>query len=157
MKRKGFQLQEFTVEDVLHLLEIYQSEWSHRDELLWNRVFTFFYATVVVLFLPNLSSFLEIDLFGFPSVLFRSIAALMSVFFFCISFAYSKRVEYSIQTYKQLIDTLPTELRRKSFSTSDRAVGKFFKNGSMSVLTVCLMFTSLFAMSLMMIIYDILS
>ena len=74
MKRNGFQLQDFSVENLLDLMEIYLSEWEHRSEVLWRQVFYYFYATIIVLFLPNFTVFLGIELPNFPELLLRRFA-----------------------------------------------------------------------------------
>ena len=39
MKKKGILLSSFETQDLLALMQIYLSEWMHRDELLWKQVF----------------------------------------------------------------------------------------------------------------------
>ena len=79
MKKRGLQLNEMEVGHLLDLMDIYLSEWKHRDEMLWKQVFKYFYATLVVLFLPNIASFLGINLPEFPAVLFPLAALVLSV------------------------------------------------------------------------------
>ena len=62
MKKKGILLSSFETQDLLALMQIYLSEWMHRDELLWKQVFKYFYATLFVLFLPNIAAFVQIEL-----------------------------------------------------------------------------------------------
>ncbi|RAZ94476.1 hypothetical protein DK853_34975, partial [Klebsiella oxytoca] len=82
----------------------------------WKQVFKYFYATLVVLFLPNIASFLGINLPEFPAVLFPLAALVLSLVFLYISIGYSKRLEASGNTYQKLINLLPEELRRVSVS-----------------------------------------
>ena len=49
-------------EQIIALMSVYLSEWEHRDELLWTQVFKYFYATLVVIILPNATKFFGIEL-----------------------------------------------------------------------------------------------
>lgn len=130
MKKRGLQLNEMEVGHLLDLMDIYLSEWKHRDEMLWKQVFKYFYATLVVLFLPNIASFLGINLPEFPAVLFPLAALVLSLVFLYISIGYSKRLEASGNTYQKLINLLPEELRRVSVSDPNIKFGRFFLSGS---------------------------
>lgn len=152
MRRNGFQLNEISINHVIELMNIYLSEWEHRDELLWKQVFKYFYATLVVLFLPNLASFLGIDLPNFPKILFPIVALVLSLVFLYVSIGYSKRLEASGDTYQKLMDLLPEELRRVSVSDPRIKFGKFFSR-RMSVIICILMFFGLFCLSILMIAY----
>lgn len=132
MKKRGLQLNEMEVGHLLDLMDIYLSEWKHRDEMLWKQVFKYFYATLVVLFLPNIASFLGINLPEFPAVLFPLAALVLSLVFLYISIGYSKRLEASGNTYQKLINLLPEELRRISVSDPNIKFGRFFLSGSVS-------------------------
>lgn len=152
MRRTGFQLCDFKIEHIIELMNVYLSEWEHRDELLWKQVFKYFYATLVVLFLPNVASFLGIDLPNFPKILFPIVALVLSLVFLYVSIGYSKRLEASGNTYQQLMNLLPEELRRVSVSNPNIKFGKFFSR-RMSVVICVLMFFGLFCLSIVMITY----
>ena len=155
MKRNGFQLQDFSVEDLLNLMNIYLSEWEHRSEVLWRQIFYYFYATVIVLFLPNLTSFIGISLPNFPELLFPVIALLMSFAFLYVSLGLAKRIDASVKTYNKLIRFLPVELRTITIASPEIRYGKFFKR-RMSVIICFLLFFCLIFMSVIMIAYNLL-
>ena len=155
MKRRGFQLQDFTVADILALMDIYLSEWVARNELLWNQWFKFYYATLIVLFLPQLTGFVGIDLPKFPTILFPCIALMLSFAFFYVSLGYAKRLEASGRTYQNLINLLPPELRRVSITNPEIKMGKFFARRQSIVIT-CVMSLALSIMSIVMIFYNLL-
>ncbi len=154
MKKRGLQLNEMEVGHLLDLMDIYLSEWKHRDEMLWKQVFKYFYATLVVLFLPNIASFLGINLPEFPAVLFPLAALVLSLVFLYISIGYSKRLEASGNTYQKLINLLPEELRRVSVSDPNIKFGRFFSK-RISVVICVLMFLGLLCLSIVMILYDL--
>lgn len=93
MKKRGFQLNELNVENALNLMNIYLSEWEHRDTLFWSQIFKYFYATLVVLFLPNIASYIQVNLPSFPAITFPVVAFIMSLVFLYVSIGYSKRLE----------------------------------------------------------------
>ena len=159
MKKNGFQLQDFTVENLLNLMEIYLNEWSYRCDLLWNQAFKYYYATLIVLFLPNISSFLGIDLYQFPSLSFRVISLILSLLYLYVSWGYSLRLEASGKTYQRIINMLPDELQRITISNSKFLLKypllKTIFSGRTSYIKCFLMFLSLFVMSIIMIIYDL--
>ncbi len=154
MKKKGLQLNEIEVGHLLDLMDIYLSEWKYRDEMLWKQVFKYFYATLVVLFLPNIASFLGINLPEFPVILFPLAALVLSLVFLYISIGYSKRLEASGNTYQKLINLLPEELRRVSVSDPNIKFGRFFSK-RISVVICVLMFLGLLCLSIVMILYDL--
>ena len=154
MKKRGLQLNEMEVGHLLDLMDIYLSEWKQRDEMLWKQVFKYFYATLVVLFLPNIASFLGINLPEFPAVLFPLAALVLSLVFLYISIGYSKRLEASGNTYQKLINLLPEELRRVSVSDPNIKFGRFFSK-RISVVICVLMFLGLLCLSIVMILYDL--
>lgn len=153
MRKRGFKLEDFSVDDVLCLLNIYLSEWEHRDELLWKQVFKYFYATVIVLFLPNIASFLQIELPKFPKVIFPLAALILALVFLYVSIGYAKRLEASGKTYQNLLNLLPQEMQRVPLADSQIKYGKFFAR-RMSVVICTLMFLGLFVLALVMVCYN---
>ena len=154
MKRNGFQLQDFSVENLLDLMEIYLSEWEHRSEVLWRQVFYYFYATIIVLFLPNFTVFLGIELPNFPELLFPVVALILSFAFFYISLGLAKRIDASVKTYNKLANFLPTELQRITIESPEIKYGRFFSK-RMSIIICSLLFLCLFFLSVLMIIYNL--
>lgn len=153
MKKNGFQLQDFTVDEILHLMEIYMSEWCHRDQM-WQQSFKYFYASLVVLLLPNLSSYLGIDLADFPVVWFRIVGLLVSLVYFYVSLGYTRRLDSVGRAYSNVMNYMPKELRRMSFSKSKTRINRLFSI-RMSYVITTVMFLGLFTLAVVMIIHDI--
>ncbi len=99
-------------EQLLHLMDIYLSEWQHRDAMLWKQVFTYFYATLIVMILPY-AQIVEIS-FGniIPQWAFPLAGIIMSVAFFIIGKGYAVRLTAIGMSYDNLIQKLPEEYRR---------------------------------------------
>lgn len=99
-------------EQLLHLMDTYLSEWKHRDTMLCKHIFTYFYATLIVMILPYIHI---VDLpFGetIPKWVFPLIGMLMTVAFFVIGKAFAVRLTAIGKSYNNLIKKLPKEYRR---------------------------------------------
>ena len=141
-----------STDQMLTLMGTYLDEWKFRDELLWKQVYRFFYATLIVMLLPNIAGFVGIDLPDFPHVLFPIVAAVMALFFFYTSMGYIKRMEASNKTYSAMIAKLPPEYQRISIKSEQVKHGHLFMRGMAS--TICtLMFAALIVISIVMIVY----
>ena len=154
MPKKRFQMKDLDIENVIELMNLYLSEWEHRNEMLWVQVFKHFYATLTVMFLPNIASFLRIDLPNFPSIVFPIVALLLSILFLYVSVGYAKRLEASSKTYMRLMKLLPKKLRRISIKSAKIKYGKLFKR-RMTVLLCSCMYIGLIVLSIVMIVYNL--
>ena len=99
-------------DQLLNLMQIYLSEWMHRDSLLWKQIFTYFFATLVVMILPFA------DVWGFslgdmvPNWIFPAVGILMSLAFFVIGKGYAVRLKAIGEVYDKLIQKLPKDYQR---------------------------------------------
>ncbi|MBE6675620.1 MAG: hypothetical protein E7594_02145 [Ruminococcaceae bacterium] len=99
-------------DQLMQLMDIYLSEWQHRDSLLWKQIFTCFFATLIVMILPFA------DIAGFslgntvPQWIFPVVGLMMAVAFFVIGKAYAVRLTATGIAYSRLSDKLPKEFRR---------------------------------------------
>lgn len=152
MRENGFHLNEFEIEHVLELMDIYLSEWIARNESMWNLVFKYFYVALIVLFLPNVANRIGITLPQFPPILFPIIASVLSLYFLYVSVGYAKRLEAVGRTYQKLIDLLPKKLKRLTLLDSEIKYGKYF-HARMGTKLCCVMFGVLIFLSIVMICY----
>lgn len=99
-------------DQLLNLMDIYLSEWTHRDSMLWKQIFTYFFATLVVMILPfaNIWEFSLGD--KIASWIFPAIGILMSLAFFIIGKGYAVRLTAIGKVYDKLIQKLPKDYRR---------------------------------------------
>ena len=147
------------ISERLQLMEIYLTEWMHRDNLLWSHTIKLFYAILITIFLPNIARYLKIDLPIVPSVVFPVIGVLMSILFLYVSLGYSARLHASGDTYKKLIDSMPEKWQRvpvEDLKTKKKnyKFGRLFKPRT-SYLVCFTMFGVLFALSVVMIVISI--
>lgn len=152
MKNAHLSPDEFKADQIINLLNVYLTEWTHRDSLLWSQVFKYFYATLVVIFLPNIAGFLGINLPNIPSIIFPILGILLSAVFLYVSMGYAKRLEAIGKTYQHLINLLPENLQRYSLNSPEIKYGKFFKS-KMSVVLCVLMFLGSLFLSFIMLFY----
>ena len=153
MRKNGFLLENIQTEDLINLMNVYLSEWSHRDQLLWAQVLRYFYVTVIAIFLPNIAGFLGIILpEKLPHIIFPIAGLVLSVVFLYVSIGYAKRVEAIGRTYQKLMRYLPNNLQRYSLLDPEIKFGKFFHR-PMSIVLCVLMFVGSFLLSVFMVIY----
>ncbi len=102
-----------TTEELLHLLDIYLSEWAHRDTLFWKQIFTYFFSSLVVMLLPFMKVWGLHLPESIPNFIFPAIGLVMSVLFFIVSNGYVARLKAVNIPYQSLFEKLPPEYRRK--------------------------------------------
>ena len=106
---------EYPVENtdqLLNLIDIYLSEWTHRDSMLWKQIFTYFFATLVVMILP-FANVWEFSLGEKVATwIFPAVGILMSLAFFVIGKGYAVRLTAIGKVYDNLIQKLPKDYRR---------------------------------------------
>ena len=112
-KHKKSKTLSYEYETTIALLNIYFSEWSHRDQLLWSQTLKFFYAILILILLPDIADFLKITLPPIPSIIFRICGLTLSIIFLYVSLGYTKRLEAIGNTYQNLVNMLPKEYRRQ--------------------------------------------
>lgn len=109
-----------TTEELLSLMNIYYSEWSHRDSLMWKQICTFFFAVFAVIILP-FAKIWEIRLTEvIPEFWFPIVGTILSLIFLYITIQYAHRLSKISDTYREVIEHLPEEFRRKSMYGKDR-------------------------------------
>lgn len=111
-------------DQIISLLSVYESEWEHRNNILWSQVFKFFYISIFIMVLPNITTYLSINLPELPSKLFPIVGILSSTLSYIVSLSYSKRLEASSETYKQINSFLPDKYRRVKLKNIK--YGKYF-------------------------------
>lgn len=113
-KNQKTQFEINTTEELLSLINIYYAEWSHRDSLMWKQVCTFFFAAFIVTLLP-FAKIWEISLTKvIPDFIFPIAGIILSLIFLYITRQYAHRLSKSGETYRELIEHLPEEFKRKN-------------------------------------------
>jgi len=130
--------------NVIQLLDVYLTEWSHRDSLLWAQISRYFYATLIVIILPNITSYLNINLPSIAPKIFPILGMILTAIFCYVSLGYAKRLEAIGNTYQNLIDTLPKQYQRVKIEEINGKIYKVhFSKFINIVLTVVLLFIAI--------------
>ena len=113
-----------TTEQLLSLMNLYYSEWQHRDSLMWKKMCTFFFAVFIVILLP-FANIWDISLATkIPNYIFPITGILISFVFLHICMQYAERLSKIGETYRALIELLPEDYRRKSIHRQEEIVEK---------------------------------
>ena len=156
---------------VLDLMNIYLSEWKHRDAHFWNQAFAYFIATLTVIVLPLFNPEEKAVLFQMiPQCVFPIVGIIMSVLFLAIMLAYYKRSEACHSKYTEIIEKLPLKFQEENlktkYSKSNEKEGSFprfliklrdyFIVHSISEIGVIIIFSSLVVLAVIVLICTIL-
>ena len=129
--------------ETISLLNVYLSEWSHRDKELWAKALKLYYA------IPNISNFFNVVLPSLPAIIFRIIGLFLSLIFLYVTFGYAIRFQAIAETYQSIINELPEKYHRKSIKTYK--TGHFFSL-KINYLLYFALFISLFTLSITLMI-----
>ena len=111
--------------EIISLYAVYESEWEHRNNILWVQTFRFFFISIFVMVLPNISSYLSIKLPVLPTKLFSVLGIIISTISYVISLSYGKRLQAISKSLTNLNNFLPHEYRRVRLENVH--LGKYFK------------------------------
>lgn len=135
--------------ETISLLNVYLSEWSHRDIQLWSKAIKLYYVILVIILFPNITNFFNVVLPPLPAIIFRLIGLFLSLIFLYVTFGYAIRFQTIADTYQSIINELPEKYRRKSIKTYKMG---FLFSLKINYLLYFTLFVSLFALSITLII-----
>lgn len=142
------------IETILNAMNIYLTEYIHRDTLMWKQNFTFFISTLIVTLLPYLTEYFGLILppkLETHQQVFHLIGIIMSLIFWFRSRNLAKRFQAVSLTYNNLINQLPKNLQRIKINQN---VSKTRQLLHVYVLPG-IMFLALFLLSLFLLIWSI--
>lgn len=134
-----------TENEIIDLMEIYLDEWKHRDSMFWDQTFKFYFATLVIIVLPQLSWFDSPKFM--PQEMLNAVGFVMSCVFLFVSFMYGSRLRASSKTYHRMIELLGDDrVKRVSVIELSRykIVGKIMSVEIAYVMPVLLFISLLF-------------
>lgn len=141
-----------TTEELLKLMDIYLSEWKHRDILLWRQIFTYFFVIMLIYFFPYSAIWGENLIDIFPRWIFPIIGIVLSIVFLIVGIGYSTRLKASGNSYQKIIDKLPTQFQRVKI---DELNNFKLANSPMSSFIVSVMFVILFVLGIALLVINI--
>lgn len=103
----------------LRLMELYLSEWEHRDNMLWKQAFTYFIFTFAIAVFPFACPWIMKDesineiMAQIPQWLFPAVGMGLSLIFIFIMLGYARRLKFAGNIYRAIIQMLPKELQEE--------------------------------------------
>lgn len=140
-------------ESTISLLNVYLTEWCHREEFMWVQLFRFYFAILIVILFPNLYNALGVEELPYiPKVVFRVIGIIFSFVYIYVALAYVARFQAIADTYKRIIETLPKEYQR-----DDMKKTKFRKFFSIRItyLICSILFITLVSLSILLLVLNV--
>ena len=117
-------------DQIISLLDVYFNEWAHRDNSIWNHVFKYFIATLIIMIMPNIANGIGLDM-DIPPLLFRFVGLGIAIFAFYAGMAYALRLDASSQTYRNILNKLPEDYRRVTLKDVNKGKKKKKKKYNM--------------------------
>lgn len=133
--------EQLSYDQIISLLSICQSDYEHRDRMLWSHTFTFFYVSIFFMIIPSLAEHFSVNLHEMSPDLFCQMGMLISTIAYLFSLSHQKRLEASTETFKKLNDYLPKNYRR--VTVDELEYGKFFKGRQAIIIPLLLYLISL--------------
>ncbi len=112
MKKKPKKL---SYNQIISLLTIYEAEFEYRDKSLYARMYSLFYASLIIMICPFISiGDIRLNLHNLHPNFFIIIGMLCETLSFVVSIIHADRLRKSSITYMKLINNLPKKYRRES-------------------------------------------
>lgn len=93
---------------LLHLIEIYHSEWQYRDGSFWKQAISYFLAILVFTVIPLVSIWDTSKLTELISNdVFPIIGLILSAIYLIVMVAYLQRLKFTRNSFHRLIEKLP--------------------------------------------------
>jgi hypothetical protein len=99
--------------NLISLLNLYLSEFIHRNQILWSQLYKLFFAILVVIVLPNIPELFKVSM-AIPTIMFRVLGVALPLAFFYVGMAYCKKLKAITNTYNEALKKLPEGYRRES-------------------------------------------
>ena len=100
-------------QELIALLDVYQNEYIHRDQLFLVNIFKFFIATLVIILLPDIPSVIKIEFsVNVPEIVFLVLGIIMSIIFIYFALSNAKKMKACTETYKKINKEIPIKYQR---------------------------------------------
>lgn len=136
-----------TTDQLITLLDIYESEWQHRNNLLWSQVFKLFYFSVFITALPIISGGLGFNMPKVSSLIFPITGIIAAIFSYYMAISYALRLSVTRDSINKILGFLPPRYRIKKL-TSVRYGNYFLKRQTIVIPSVILIVEVVFAIVL---------
>ena len=108
-----------STEIIIQAMEHYFQEYIHRDNTMWSQNYKFFFSSLAITLLPNLTQNFGLTLpenIASNTRIFPIIGIILAFVFLYVSHESARRFCSVSKTYNELIKLLPENLQRKEIS-----------------------------------------
>ena len=122
--------------EIIQVLELYLSDWQHRNQMFWQQNYRFFFAGLVVSLLPYVK-FVENTLVDvMDRQIFHIVGIVVAVIYFVIVNAETARLHALSVKYKEIMNLLPDTYQRKEIKDSKRFMDRMFSKEIIRIISV---------------------
>lgn len=154
-KKDDSKIKEYkNTEDLINVMNVYITDYIHRDTHMWSQNFKFFFASLIVMLLPYIKNAFEFEIPEELNLkcLFPILGIILDFLFLYNAILHAKRFKYISRTYNKMISQLPVELQRINFDND--ITNETFIKKLRTYLIPCLMFLCLLILGIVLIIVE---
>lgn len=98
-----------TTEQLISLISVYEAELDYRDNILYSRMFTLSYISLLIMLLPYWGEFFVSSL---PRWLIITVGIVNEILTLIISIIHGNRLDCTSTTYRKLLEKLPADCQK---------------------------------------------
>lgn len=113
------------IEQKFKAMNIYLQEYMYRNKHMWNLYLRFFFASLVVMLLPNLTDRFQItipEIFESNKWIFPAFGIILAIVFLYISICQVKRFKAISKTYNKIGKSLPDYIKREELDGDPNSI-----------------------------------
>lgn len=101
--------------DLAAIMELYLTEWIHRDEIMWKQTFRFYIATLFIMVFPHTTVLQPAFSEEVSPFLCLIIGLIMTGVFLYISLAYGYRLKAIGNTYRHIVSEIQDAVCKREY------------------------------------------
>ena len=122
--------------EIIHVLEIYLSDWQHRNQMFWQQNYRFFFAGLVVSLFPYVKFVSNTLIDVMDRHIFHIVGIAIAIIYFIIVNAEAARLHALSDKYIEIIKLLPDTYQRKEIKKSKRFIDRIFSKEIIRIISV---------------------
>lgn len=122
--------------EIIRVLEIYLSDWQHRNQMFWQQNYRFFFAGLVVSLLPYVTFVQNSLVDEFDRYIFHIVGIAIASIHFIIVNADTARLHALSDKYTKMMNLLPDTYQRQEIKDSKRFMDKLFSKEIIRIISV---------------------
>lgn len=122
--------------EIIQVLELYLSDWQHRNQMFWQQNYRFFFAGLIVSLLPYVK-FVENTLVDvMDRHIFHIVGIVVAVIYYIIVNAEAVRLRALSDKYREIMKLLPESYQRIKLEDSKRFMDRMFSKEIIRIISV---------------------